>query len=416
MNVYSFVMKKNRLFYVLAFISFIFAFSSCQKINKVQIVQEDELFVLNYGNFEDQLNLFRITDIGNIRTSFTMKDGFFYISNGEAQKIMSLNSYGDLLSLYYNEDFYSENLSRIPEKSTVGIWKPVSYPFSFGGKISVDTRKYIYSVGIVPKERNEQDESENLLYNQVILRFSSDGTLIDYIGQHGPSGTPFPFIRDIYTTENNELVVVSSTNEGSVVFWFAENGFLRYKIPIKTKDVPRIPLESLGIESSDLFITIENVIPDCTARKLYIKLDYYIPFIDSESKVQSGVDYFETLVYPLDVETGIYGEPINIPVYEESITEDFSKYTYKMPYDFLGVTKTGWMYFIISNENGFAIQIIDSNGQHVLKRQFKVDHKDTLFYSINLSDEGIISALLARKENARIVWWRTDSLIASILK
>ena len=84
--------------------------------------------------------------------------------------------------------------------------------------------------------------------------------------------------------------------------------------------------------------------------------------------------------------------------------------------DFLGVTKTGWMYFIISNENGFAIQIIDSNGQHVLKRQFKVDHKDTLFYSINLSDEGIISALLARKENARIVWWRTDSLIASILK
>ena len=415
MNVYSLDMKKNHFVYVCLFSVFVFAFSSCQKVNKVQLIQEDELFTLNYGNFENQLNLFGITDVGHIRTSLTMKDGFFYISNGEAQKIISLNSYGDLLSLYYNEDFYSENAVGIPAKSTPGIWKPVSYPFSFGGKISVDTRKYIYSVGIVPKERNEQDETENLLYKQVVLRFSSDGTMIDYIGQHGPSGTPFPFIRDIYTTENNELVVVCSTNEGSVFFWFAENVFLRYKIPINTKDVPRIPLESLGIEESDLFITVENVIPDCTTRKLYIKLDYYVPFIDSESKVQSGIDYFETLVYPLDVETGVYGEPINIPVYEESVTEDFSKFTYKMPYDFLGVTKNGWLYFIISNDKGFAVQMIDSNGQHVLKRQFEVSHKDTMFYSINLSDEGIISALLARKDKANIVWWRTDSLIASIL-
>ena len=86
-----------------------------------------------------------------------------------------------------------------------------------------------------------------------------------------------------------------------------------------------------------------------------------------------------------------------------------------MPYDFLGVTKNGWLYFIISNDKGFAVQMIDSNGQHVLKRQFEVSHKDTLFYSIDLSDEGIISALLARKEKANIVWWRTDSLIASIL-
>lgn len=168
MNVYSLDMKKNHFIYVCLFSVFVFAFSSCQKVNKVQLIQEDELFSLNYGNFENQLNLFGITDVGHIRTSLTMKDGFFYISNGEAQKIISLNSYGDLLSLYYNEDYYAENAVGIPAKSTPGIWKPVSYPFSFGGKISVDTRKYIYSVGIVPKERNEQDETENLLYNQVL--------------------------------------------------------------------------------------------------------------------------------------------------------------------------------------------------------------------------------------------------------
>lgn len=398
----------------LILISF-FMFFSCQKTNKIQSIQEDNLFTLKYGNFENQLNLFNIASPGQIRTSLTMKDGFFYISNGEAQKIISLNSYGDLLSLYYNEDYYAEKAKGLSSKSTPGIWKSVAYPFSFGGKITVDSKKNIYAVGIVPKERNEQDEEENLLYNQVILRFSSDGSVIDYLGQHGPGGTPFPLIRDIFTTESNELVVVCSTNTGSVVFWFAENGYLRYKIPINVKDVPELSLENLGIDNSDVFVTIENVIPDNYSKTLYVKLDYYIPFIDTESKVQSGVDYFETLVYPLEVETGIYGEAVNIPVYEESVTDSFSKITYRMPYDFLGVSKTGWLYFIISNEDGFAIQIIDLSGQHVIKRQFEIDHKDVLFYTITLSDEGIISALLAEKEEAKVVWWRTDNLVSNLL-
>ena len=51
MNVYSLGMKKNHFIYVCLFIAFVFAFTSCQKVNKVQLIQEDELFTLNYGNF-----------------------------------------------------------------------------------------------------------------------------------------------------------------------------------------------------------------------------------------------------------------------------------------------------------------------------------------------------------------------------
>ncbi len=393
-------------------------FVACSRSNKVASVAENELFSLNYGDFAEQLSLFKLKESGFVSTSVYMRDGFFYIVNGDSGKIVSLNSYGDLLSILYSEDFYAqENFSSIIDSSS-GIWKPISYPFSLSGKIAVDSRKYIYAVASVPKERNEQAEDLNLLYSQVVLRISSDGKEVDYIGQQGPSGTPFPDIKNIYTTENNELVVVCSTSDGLLAFWFAESGFLRFQVPVKKSAVPIITPESVNInaEQEDLFVTVENIVPDCYAERLYIKVDYYFPHIDEESKTQSGIDYVKTSVYPLDISSGKFGESLNVPSYEESVTEDFSKITYKLPYDFLGVTKNTWMYFIVTTESGFNVLMLQPGTQNIIKRNIEIDHKNTLYYSLSLSDEGIISALLCEKEKARIVWWRTDSLLATVFK
>ena len=385
-------------------------FYSCSRKNLLQSVSEEELFSLKYGNFEDELNLFGITNIGKVTTSITMKDGFFYIVNGQNQKILSFNSYGDLLSVYYNEDFYKEKFPLLFSKSTQGLSKAVSYPFEFDGKIVVDSKKYMYAVGIVPKERNEQDEKENLLYSQVVLRFSSDGTVLDYIGQQGPSGTPFPFIRKIYVNQENELIVVSNTNEGLCVYWFSSDGYLKYRIPVTQKDVPLVSLDKLVSNVNELYVSVENVIPDYSSQTLFVKVDYYIPYIDAESKIKSGVNYYETVVYFLDLLSGTYKDSIVIPPYEQSVTEDFSKIIYKIPYDFLGVTKNGWFYFLLSTQDGYSVQIVNSKTQHVIKRSLSVNHDDILFSSFALSDEGIISALLAEKEKCRVVWWKTDSL------
>ena len=126
------------------------------------------------------------------------------------------------------------------------------------------------------------------------------------------------------------------------------------------------------------------------------------------------MDFVKTSVYPLNIENGVFGESLNIPAYEESVTEDFSKLTYRLPYDFLGTTKNGWMYFIITTEKGFNILMIQPGTQFTIKRNLEVDHSDVLYYSLSLSSEGIISALLCEKENARVVWWRSDSLIDSM--
>ena len=59
-------------------------------------------------------------------------------------------------------------------------------------------------------------------------------------------------------------------------------------------------------------------------------------------------------------------KPLSLLPYEEENVSDFSSTTYKIPYDFLGVTESGWLFFILSTEKGFVIQMVQSNGQKIL--------------------------------------------------
>lgn len=403
-------MKKIMPF--LAAITIIVTFFSCSKTTTIQSISETELFGLNYGNFEEQLSVSDLNQVGDIRLGIAMRDGFFYIVDGYSKKIMELNSYGDILSLFYNEDSSTSTLIQNNPGPAESIHHEISYPFDYPGKIALDSNKCIYTVCTIPRNRQEQGEG-GILYSQAVLRITRDGSSVDYIGQQGPGGTPFPYIRGIYTTDKDELVVVSNSADGLIVYWFGSDGFLKYMIPISTKNTPLIESKS---SDSEVYLTLENVIPDYNEYKLYVKVDYYSSFVDEDSKVQSGINYTSTLLYPLFCDTGLYGEPVSIPPYEESIVVDYSKLTYKIPYDFLGVTKNGWKFFIIKTDTGFNVEMIQNESQKILHRHFDMNHNENLYYDMTLSGDGIITALYVDKEKVRTVWYRTDNLIDAILK
>ena len=386
---------------------------SCSKGGQLHSVSENDLFTINYGNFEDELNLFDLAKTGSIRTYMTMRDGFFYIANGESKKILEMNSYGDLLSLYYNDEVL-KNVAFAGKNSINSTKKAVSYPFNTLGPLAVDSRKYIYAVDTLPVERQEHDAENRLLLSFVVLRFDSTGKFIDYLGQQGPGGTPFPFVKNIYTTKENELVVVCTTNEGLTAYWFGSNGFLLYTVPVSKETVPLVKREDSSQEVPS-YISIENIVPDCFEHKLYVKVDYYSASLDSALKVQSGIDYMTTLLCPLDVTTARYDEPFEIPAYEYSVTENLTKEIYNLPFDFLGVTENGWFFFIVPGEEGFVVQMVQPDGQRIVKRSLAVDHSKNLYYTLSLSGNGIISGLFVQNEKAKALWWRTDSLLASFI-
>ena len=313
--------------------------TSCSKNESVQSISETELFLLPYGNFEEQLSVTDLNDVGGVRFGIAMQDGFFYIVNGESKKILELNSYGDLLTLFYNEDSETARLLENSNRPDKSIHHEISYPFDYPGMVAADSNKNIYTVCSIPWDRQEKSDDGTTLYSHTVLRFARDGSSVDYIGQQGPGGTPFPYIKNIYTTAKDELVVVASSSEGMLVYWFASDGFLKYMIPVTTRDAPSGTDKE---DYSDYFLTIQNVIPDPVTYKLYVQIDYYTTYVDEDSKVQSGINYVQTLLYPLNIENGTYEDPVSVPPYEESVVSDYSKLTYRIPYDFLGVTKSGW--------------------------------------------------------------------------
>ena len=388
-------------------------FTSCLGNETVQSISETELFSLPYGNFEEQLSVSDLNDVGNVRFGIAMQDGFFYIVNGESKKILELNSYGDLLSLFYNEDSQTARLLENSKRPDISIHHEISYPFDYPGMVAVDSDKNVYTVCSIPWDRQEKSDDSTTLYSHTVLRFARDGSSVDYIGQQGPGGTPFPFINNIYTTSKDELVVVASSSSGLLVYWFASDGFLKYMIPVTTRDAPAWEDKE---NQTDSFLTIQNVVPDPVSYKLYVQIDYYSTYIDEESKVQSGINYIQTLLYPLNIESGTYEEPVSVPPYEESVVSDYSKLTYRIPYDFLGVTKNGWKFFIVKTEDGFNIEMIQSESQKILRRHFKAVHSNIVYDTMCLSQDGILTALYLEKEKARVVWYRTDNLIDAILK
>ena len=412
----SFSKNKAAVFAFSAFILLSSAgFVSCSRTESIASVGENDLFDLNYGNFEDELNLFDLAVPGNIDTYMTMRDGFFYIANGESKKVLELNSYGDLLSLFYNPESM-RNLEFADANAENSTKKAVSYPFNTLGPIAVDSEKSLYVVDSLPVERQELDSKRRLLLRNVVLRFDVNGKFVDYIGQQGPGGTPFPPVKNIYTTSNNELVVVCMTNDGFEVFWFAQNGFLLYQVPVTEKSLPK--LDGKDGNNKDVVyshLSIDNVVPDMNMYKLYLKVDCYSNSIDADLRVQSGIDFAKTVLLPFEIVENKFGEAFEIPAYEYVVAEGMGQEVYEIPYSFLGVSESGWFFFIVSTEDGYLVQMVQGDGQHILKRNISVKYDDVLFHSLSLSSSGIICALFARKEHASVSWWRTDSLLDSFI-
>lgn len=389
-----------------------FGILSCANKGTIEALQETNLFSLNYGNFEEQISINDLNKVGNIRSGIAMRDGFFYIVDGESKKIMELNSYGDLLSVFYNEDSSTAELINKSLKPAGSVHQPIAFPFDYPGQIAVDSKKCIYTACSIEKTRQEIG-ADDQVYSQVVLRFERDGSYSDYIGQQGPGGAPFPLIKNIYVTQRDELVVICNSNDGFIAYWYGTDGFLKYTATIDTSNAPKLSGVDVKNES---YMTIGNVVPSPTEYKLFVNIDYYTNYLDEDSMIQTGVNYVQTLLYALDCEKEVFGDPISIPPYEESLVVDYSRLNYKVAYDFLGITENGWKYFIVKTSDGFNIEMIQSESQKILRRHLSVNHNNNLYFNMSLSSSGIITALYLDKDQARVVWYRTDNLIDALVK
>jgi hypothetical protein len=383
---------------------------SCSR-EKIPSVTRKDLFTISIGRQEDQIDLFNLEgERSKRKTGIAMRDGLLYVSNGNGGKIVRYNSYGDLLFMIYNEEQNPPPLTLRRNNDNQGVvtrWA-FSYPLREPGLIAVDSRKHLYVEDRIPREQYGFDGENKALLDRMVIHFDIDGRFVEYLGQEGVGGTPFPHIIGIYTSVNDELAVVCRLPTGWNTYWFDASGTLLYRIQLKNDAIP-IP------QDRDLVVPFINsvcVSPD--ERRLYLKVDYYRDTYDESTNTRSGSEPDSSVIWIMDVENGTYIRTIEVPFYEFMVTENNRKVIENMFYSMLGVIKNSKIFLCFPVEGGYSILILSSESQEQRRGFIRVDNEELQYTTFNISAEGILSALLATDEDIRMVWWRTDELIGDI--
>ncbi|MCL2791671.1 MAG: hypothetical protein FWD87_01140 [Spirochaetaceae bacterium] len=398
-------MKKVLLLFI--FLSlFIF---SCRDSDTSQLKRET-LFNIRYGNMDDQIDISFNRHTFSINPAHVrMVDGIIYVLNSNLRKVMKFTSFGDLIALIGRRDenstpvLFEEN-----DPLEVVNRRAVFFPFNNIGTIRVDRRQHIYVSDLLPRERHEFDEVNNIVLSHIIYKFDNNANFINSLGQDGVGGKPFPFIKSIETNNNNDIIVVTITEAKKIVFWFSAEGNLKYRVELDEDSIP-FPVGDLNF-----FYSIETIKPSSIGYLLYIKTQYYERKIDPITGMQSDFDFYKSFINVLDLQAGTYINMIEIPeVYTSPLGQsNFMQKPMRVLYDFMDIVNNRYLFLSSKiNDRTLQILILDTDGRAVGQSRINIDFENYHHIDIDVSNEGIITALLAGDSEANIVWWRANSIL-----
>lgn len=388
----------------------VFVFASCSQ-DDIRSISRENLFTLDIGRLEDQIDLINFEGEPSIeKNRITMRDGLFYISNGKGDRVTRYTSYGDLLFMIFNEETNPPPLTLPidpPETEHVTRWASV-YPLQEPGEITVDSRKHIYVEDRLPRDRHTFDQESRALLDSTVLHFDTNGKFVEYLGREGLGGSPFSRIISMHTTVNDEIAVLCRLPQGWNIYWFNVDGTLLYSIPISSSTLP-------VLTDQELFPSVDSISIAPDARKVFIKIDYYRSTFDESTETKTGVAFDSSVIWVMNVESGIYESIIEIPLFEQTYTEANRKYTESLIYSMVGVVENGWVFLSIPADNGYSLLVVREQSPEQRRGFIQVDNDELYFNAFNVSPDGILSGLLADDWQAKIVWWRSDNLIGDMV-
>lgn len=375
-------------------------FLSCSMQSKAFDAGREDLFVMECGEGDEQLSVQDFDKVGQIHAFHTMADGFFYVVSGT--KLVELNSYGALMYAFKSPGTEEESAG------TSGIRKVLRYPIIDANAIAIDGQNRVYIATAMPEE--EWETENDAVHAWVVLRISKEDD-DDYIGIQGIGGKPFPYIKNINTTADDELAVICEGEDVIQAWYFSKEGK-----QIAHINVPRI------MEVDKKKLIVRDVLTDKQSMSLLICADSYGEldaadggFRQTESRASGAAQNVRTFVIKMDAASGETHKGIEIPPYERIVSEDFGKVSYKMPYDFLAVANDDDMFFVVATDDGFALQIVSADGKRITRRGLKAERKGSVYNTLSVSASGIVSAFAVKNTGeangykASFMWWRTDS-------
>jgi hypothetical protein len=311
--------------------------------------------------------------------------------------------------MIYNEETNPAPLSlrtNIEDSARVTRWA-FSYPLGSPGKIAVDSRKHIYAEERLPDDRYGYDGENRALLDGIILHFDGDGRFVEYLGQGGIGGIPFPRITGLYTSAEDDLAVVCRLPTGWSVYWFDSAGAALYQVQLKNSAIPVPP------DWPQVSFSVDAIVAAPDSHNLYIKVDYYRDTFDESTNTRTGNEPYSSIIWIMN-ENGAYTGNVEVPLLEHTFDDNGRKASARMLYFMLGAIRGGKAFLGFPVETGYSLLILNVDSPSGEGRQhgiIQVNQDELQLNTFNLSAEGILSALLVSDYNAKLVWWRTDKLL-----
>jgi len=367
------------------------------------MLERELLFSMPIGKMEDHLFVQQFDGVNTLsKTRVFMKDGFFFISNGESSKVMEFSSFGDLISLYYNGSRNPEPVILGTERAAASDVTRAAYKFPLRdpGEIVKTGSGDLLIDDQISEQRWEYDDEDDVRLDRIVLRFNDHGEFVAYIGQEGPGGTPFPYIHALYANTDDEIIVVTRNTSGWKIFWFTHRGDPLYRISY-TNDL--IPMDEDAVT-----LSIENIVPDINTRTLYLKVDYYT---ENEARM---IKFYKSVMLGYDLDAQAYTMNMDLPknIVKSEQPVIFEEKEHEYLNEFVGVAR-GPSFFMISPYEGsvYRLTVVAEDGAVKGRGLIEFSDQDIFFRNYHINPDGIFSAIVCREYDAEVVWWRSDRFV-----
>jgi hypothetical protein len=329
---------------------------------------------------------------------------------------MEFSSYGDLLTLYYNPE-----ANPVPALvgSSAGPGAPgqvknrraFAYPFNELGDIALSNQNQLYVEDRVPDERRVYDADLGVVLESRILRFDRDGKFLDFLGQEGIGGTPFPRANRIAVTASGDLTVTCRTGKGWAVWWYDPAGTPLAKVLLP---VVGLPLPE-GLAPASTVAQLETLFPDWKDRTLHVKIDYYQEGQDATTRTASGIQLIQSRIWTYDLGAKAYKRSYALPLLKRQREKaDAVEPQGDRPYEFVGLSEGGLGFFLSSPEAGSQrFLVCRPDGSTVLERNIELAGADSLFSQYEVTRTGVLVGFLSDGNRCQIAWWRSDKLLGT---